>query len=113
MESKRLERMALKELKRLEREEKIARRNQEAGVSSEAPPDGAGEDEAISELSGQSACAGMPPVELFPTCALRPGCSDGNITFLAKPMKPRNSEFNMKEPQQKLKGFAQADQQEW
>ena len=107
-ESKRLEREALRELKRIEREEKAARRSEASSASASASasagiqdvpedtPTPLGDDDLLTHLSFLQ----LKPSE--------------NKTLLVKGMKPKNSEFNMRDATpEDIEGFRKSDASEW
>jgi hypothetical protein len=97
-ESKRLEREALRELKRLERESKIARKS-DATSSSSAHAAAAAPSEAAADLSASANNQDVEQDQIshfehLSFLQLKPSASDS--CFLAKPVKPKNSEFSLK-----------------
>lgn len=108
LESERREKEALKYLRQMDREERAARAKQRANpmgsipASSDRPPDPPPpEDDALLEwANSQSSFFNIAKGE--------------QSTFLAKPAKAKNSEFNMKTatPEER-KGFRESDASEW
>ena len=137
-ETRRLEREALKELKRIERESKAARRpgtvspgsisaQQSATPSQIAQP--STPMPCLDPYGSDSTCSpGIPDpppapedhelmvhghqLEHLSFLSLQP--SEADACLLAKPVKPKNSEFDMRKAgPEEIKGFEQSDSAEW
>ena len=114
-EAKRLEREALKELRRLDREDRQQRRTQPtAAASSSAPATAASDEQAsiVSEVEDELLGSSEADADLLSFFEMSP--QDSDKSFMAKPAKSKNSEFNMKlaTPEER-KGFEASDAQEW
>ena len=131
VEARRLQREALKELRRLNREEKLTRVVAPKSAAAQVPSD------VLRPLrealqSDDTASAGIDPslppeaedeslaldsrgnIEHLVFANLEPCSSEDQLTLMTKVIKPRSSEFSMKDATaDDVKGFAKSDEQEW
>ena len=122
-QSKRLEKEALRELKRLDRESKLARRSEESIVSTPRDPQAAASSDppAVGSTEVVSAEASEQPgdADLFEDLGLEnlsllQVSASSDKSLLVKPVKPKNSEFSMKDATpEDVEGFRKSDASEW
>ena len=137
LESKRLEREALRFLKRLDREERQQSRGSAASSSSAALPSSAAQpvsgpsttpvdleesapipdDQDDDLLSFFDVCPSKEDIlekGSLPFCEMSISQDSERPSFLAKPTKAKNSEFDMKQATpEEIKGFEASDLKEW
>ena len=102
----RLEKQAIKELRRLDRIDRAHARSSAAASTAAAQP--VSETETIEEVARSSDSLFC----FFETCAAV--TSDSSGSFFLKPVKSRNSEFNLKEANiEERIGFEHSDKAEW
>ena len=121
LEAEQLERDALRFMRQMDREERARRRREEnpfasIPASSDAPPD---QTQSASEQGGENELVTdelllQVSSKFLPCFYLKATRDTGHESFIAKPAKAKNAEFNMRDatPEER-QGFREADINEW